>query len=632
MLLPLALLLACNPDPYPGETGDVLHVALRQLPKSFDPPQIEDEGSGKISANVYDGLLQYHPFARPYQLQPALAEALPEVSEDGLTYTFRIKRGVRFHDDPCFPGGQGREVDAHDFVWAYKRLAHPSVNSRGWWLFDGRIAGLDAWRDGLREELKGQVVDQAALPGMDRAVPGLVALDDHTLQIRLTGPYPQFLWTLAMGYASVYPHEAIAHYGDEYRNHPVGTGPFRVTEYNPVYRAVFERNPTYREDHVPDPANRPSERWPGWEEDEAAGLLVNAGKPVPLLDGMEIRFILEDQPRWLYFRNGYTDFLNPPKDNVAEAIPGGELSPEMVERGVRMQKWTELGTVYACMNTEDPVLSNVDVRRAIALAYDHTWTIDNLYSGQAIMATSLIPPGVAGFDASYHPYHRDDGHSDVERAKEHLARAGYPDGIDPKTGRRLHLTFENSGSGLTQKQFADRFTDEMRRIGIEVSTVTNTFPQLTDKMRKGAFQITSLAWGFDYPDAQNILQLLYGPNKAPGVGSARFQNAEFDRLYDEAALLPDSPERTALYERMAHIVADEVPWVSRVHRIRPNLQHTWLQGYKYTEVNDQYWRYVGVDDEARDRLVAGWNEPTRWPVFVFFGLFAGIVAVSVRRS
>ncbi|MEZ4322176.1 MAG: ABC transporter substrate-binding protein [Myxococcota bacterium] len=631
-ILPLLLLLGCNPDPYPGEQGDILHISLRQLPKSMDPPQIEDEGSGKVSANVYDGLLQYHPFARPYQLEPALAEAMPEMAEDGVTYTFRIKRGVRFHDDPCFPDGRGRELTAHDFVWAYKRLAHPTVNSRGWWLFDGRIEGLDAWRDGLRDELKGQNVDPAALPGMDREVGGLKALDDHTLQIRLTGPYPQFLWTLAMGYASVYPHEAIEHYGAEYRNHPVGTGPFRITEYNPVYRAVFERNPTYREDHVPDPENVPSERWTGWEQDVADGLLVNAGEAVPLLDGMEMRFILEDQPRWLYFKNGYTDFLNPPKDNIAEAIPGGELSDEMKSRGIRIQRWTELGTVYACMNTEDPLLSNVDVRRAIALAYDHAWTIENLYGDQAILAKSLIPPGIAGFDGDYHPFQAEDGHADVERAKEYLAKAGYPDGIDPKTGQRLHLTFENSGSGLTQRQFADRFTDEMRRIGIDVDSVTNTFPQLTDKMRKKKFQITSLAWGFDYPDAQNILQLLYGPNKAPGVGSASFDNPEFDALYEEAAKLPDGPVRTALYEEMAHIVADQVPWVTRVHRIRPNLQQPWLQGYKYTEVSDQYWRYVGVDDAERDRLVAEWNQPTRWPLVLFGVVCMGVIAISVRRS
>ena len=304
----------------------------------------------------------------------------------------------------------------------------------------------------------------------------------------------------------------------------------------------------------------------------------------------------------------------------------------MKERGIRVQPWTELGTVYTSMNTEDSLLSNVDVRRAIALAYDHKWTVDNLYGGQAVIATSLIPPGVAGYDPDYHPYHSDNGKADVERAKELLARAGYPGGVDPETGRALRLVFENSGSGVTQRQFADRFTDEMRRIGIEVDVVVNTFPQMVDKMRKKKFQIAGLAWGFDYPDAQNILQLLYGPNESPGINSANFKNEEFDALYLESAVMEDGPERTAIYERMAAIISDNVPWITRTHRIRLNLQQPWVQGYKYTEVNDQYWKYVGVDLDQRRALLVEWNRPNRLPVYGFACLVMALVGGTVVRG
>ena len=133
---------ACSPDPYPGEEGKILHVSLRLLPKSFDPPLIEDEGSGKVSAHVYDGLLMYHPLARPYKLIPALAKGMPEISEDKKTFTFEIRQGLRFADDPCFPDGKGREVTAKDFLYCFKRFAHPSVPAKGWWIFDGWIKGL----------------------------------------------------------------------------------------------------------------------------------------------------------------------------------------------------------------------------------------------------------------------------------------------------------------------------------------------------------------------------------------------------------------------------------------------------------------------------------------------------------
>ncbi|MEZ5990646.1 MAG: ABC transporter substrate-binding protein [Planctomycetota bacterium] len=633
--LGLPLLVGCSPDPYPGEHGKILHVSLRLMPKSFDPTEIEEEGSGKCAAHVYDGLLMYHPFARPYRLMPALAEAMPEVSEDRRTYTFRLRKGVRFQDDPCFPDGKGREVTAEDFVWCFKRFAHPVVNTPGWWLFDGWVEGLDAYRRQVDEERNALLAEGKDVPelyGIDRDVAGVRAVDRYTLQLRLTRPYPQFLWVLAMPYTSAYPKEAVAYYRDEFRNHPVGTGPFQVTEYNPVYRAVYRRNPTYREDYFPDPRDKPEERWEGWEEDEAEGLLVNAGKRMPLLDGMEIRFILEDQPRWLYFKAGYSDFLNPPKDNVAEAIPGGDLSDEMKARGTRLRPWPELGTVYSCLNCKDPVLANVELRRAMALAFDHKWTVDNLYAGQAIVATSLIPPGVAGFDPAYHPYHSEDGRPRIAEARRHLAAAGYPGGRDPATGRPLRITLSNAAGSKTAEDFGIRFRDEMKELGIEVDIARMTFPQLTEVMRKADFQVAGLAWGFDYPDAQNILQLLYGPNKAPGINRANFENAEFDRLYEQAAVMEDSPERTRLYVRMAHIVADEVPWITRTHRIRPNLQQPWLTGFKYTETSYQFWRYSDVDAEARGRLVLEWNKPVRWPLAVLGALFAAFLVWTLNQG
>jgi ABC-type transport system substrate-binding protein len=172
----------------------------------------------------------------------------------------------------------------------------------------------------------------------------------------------------------------------------------------------------------------------------------------------------------------------------------------------------------------------------------------------------------------------------------------------------------------------------MRRIGIQVDVVVNTFPQMISKMRNKQFQMASLAWGFDYPDAQNILQLFYGPNKSPGINSASFDDPEFNRLYEQARVLPESPERTELYVRMTHIVADQVPWVTWVHRVRRNLQQPWLSGFKFTEVNYQYWRYAAIDAGARERSLARWNRPVWWPMAVLAGLFTAGLALTVLRG
>ncbi|MCA8968452.1 MAG: hypothetical protein KDC95_01660 [Planctomycetes bacterium] len=646
----LALLCAsCVPDAYPGEEGDILHFTLRLLPKTFDPPKISEEGSNKLASQIYDGLLTYHPYARPYKLVPAIAAALPEVSEDGRIYTFKINTSIRFQDDPCFPDGKGRNVNVQDVMYCMKRFAHPTSETTGWWLFQDRIVGFDDWRKAREADVTKYLAERGTLPpatypgidakivGKDHAgndVQGIEIVGDDTIVFRLNEPYDQLLWVLAMNYTAIYPKEAVEHYGDQYKNHPVATGPFKVVEFNPVYRCVMTRNENYREEYVPDPRNKPEDRLEGWdwEADEKAGLLEHAGQRLPMLDGMEVRYIVEDQPRWLYFKAGYSDFLNPPKDSTDQALPGGELSPELVARGIRLDPWPELGTVYSCINTIDPVLKNVDLRRAIALATDHKWTCKNLYAGQAIVATSVIPPGVAGYDANDLPYHNKDGSSDIPRARELLAKAGYPNGVDSKTGKRLKLVFENSSSSATAKEFSDRFVFEMRQLGIEVDVMYNTFPQMIDKMRKSNFQVAGLAWGFDYPDAQNIFVNLYGPNKAPGANYASFQNERFDELYRKAALLRDGPERTKLYEEMAHIVSDQIPWVTRAHRIRQNLQQPWLSGMKYTEVNYQFWRYCAVDDAMRDQRVAEWNKPNRWPLIILSLLFALLVGKTVFSS
>ena len=641
ILLAVLAALGCQPDPYPGEDGVWIHAYLDTLPKSLDPPLIGESASGMLAAQVYEGLLEYHPYARPYQLQPALAAEMPEVSADGRTYTFRLRPDVRFHDDACFEGGQGRAVTAQDFVFAFKRFGHPQTRTKGWWLFDGKVAGFDAWREARRGEVEQAAARGEAVPdlvGIEADVPGIRALDDHTLQIELTAPYPQFLWVLAMPYTAAYPREAVDFYGDEFRNHPVGTGPFMFSEFNPVYRARFKKNPHYRDNRVPDPEGDPAQRWAGWEADRDRGLLAHAGERLPLVDGMEVRFILEAQPRWLYFKSGHLDWINPPKDNADEVLIGGGLTPEMEARGLRLDPWPELGTVYLAFNTLDARFSNVELRRAVALALDHRWMVDNLYANQAIVARSLIPPGVSGYtaDDDAYPWHAPDGSAQIEAAKAQLEVAGYPGGIDPETGEPLRLVFEMSGTSTTNRQFANRLRDDLRRVGIEVDLITNTFPQLVEKMRGANYQFSQLAWGFDYPDAQNILQLLYGPNKAPGVGSANFDDPTFNALYEEAGLLEPGPERAALYEQMARIVADQVPWVTRVHRVRNNVQQPWLQGFKYTEVTYQFWRYAGIDGAERARLTAEWNQPVLWPVFTFFGLGAvavvGTVVAGRRRK
>jgi ABC-type transport system substrate-binding protein len=284
-LLALLVVAACGKrDPFPGEKGMVLHQVMTANVKGFDTTQVGDVYSHRAQALVYEELLQYKYLERPFQVEPCLAEAMPEVSEDGLTYTFRIRKGVFFHDDVCFDPDHGtpktRELVASDFVYSFKRIADAKNTSTGWWLLDGKILGLNAFRDrsGAAEKTD-----------YDIEVEGLQAPDARTFVIRLTEPYPQLLYVLTMTYLAAVSREAVEYYKEEILNHPVGTGPYRLTEWIRNYRLVFDRNPRFGEGARPATGgvrDDPRRQYPirGEAGDEEAGLLADAGKVLPLCD------------------------------------------------------------------------------------------------------------------------------------------------------------------------------------------------------------------------------------------------------------------------------------------------------------------------------------------------------------
>ena len=236
----LLLLTACGQrelDTLRFEGEQVLYGQTSRI-KSLDPARAGDVASSALVGRVYEGLLEYSYLDRPYHLQPMLASAMPDVSVDGLTYTFRLRCGIYFQDDACFPGGKGRELTAEDFVYSIKRVADLKTASSGYWAFNNRIVGLDEFRASTAG---------AAPTDYNAPVEGLSAPDRYTLQFKLKEPYPQLLWVLAMNYAFVVPCEAVGFYGDDFINHPVGTGPYILSQYSNNYRIEFVRNPKWAE-------------------------------------------------------------------------------------------------------------------------------------------------------------------------------------------------------------------------------------------------------------------------------------------------------------------------------------------------------------------------------------------------
>ena len=523
----------------------------------------------RVAGHIYEGLLNYHPLKRPMTLVPALAEALPTISKDGMTYTFKIKKGVKFQDDPCFKatGGKGRELVAQDFVYSWKRIADPKVQSDTYWIFEGKIKGLDDWR---RQKGEDKV-------NYETPVEGLQTPDSHTLVIKLVKPYYQLNSVLAMATAYAVPREAVDHYGPEFLNHPVGTGPFRLAEWVKNSRITLEKNPTFR-----------GETYPA-EGTDRAEHLVDAGKPIPFVDKIIFTEFVEDQPMWLGFLKGDLDYSGIPKDNFDAAVDRATRQPkkELTDKGIKVEFREDADITYTVLNMADPFLGKHKlVRQAMNLATDHATLIDKFYNGRAVPAQGPIPPGFEGYDPNFkNPYQ---GH-DLARAKALLEKAGFPGG---KGIPELVYEITNSTTG---RQMGEFFQQEMAAIGIKVRLNVNTWPEMTEKLKTRKAQLAGLGWNADYSDPENFLQLFYGKNVAPGANNANYSSPAFDKLYEKALSLPPGSERTKLYLQMRDLVVEDAPWIFHVHRVRTSAHHPWVKNFLPSPMVNGWLRYVRLE-------------------------------------
>ncbi len=576
-----------------GYEGEMVMYSETSRIRSLDPIKAGDVPSAHANARIYEGLLEYHYLDRPYRVVPLLAEAMPEVSEDGLTYTFRIRRGIYFQDNPCFveTDGKGRELTAEDFIYSIKRVADVRNASTGYWVFRDRIVGLDAFR----ETTTG---DEPTDYDMD--VEGLQAPDPYTLVIRLTKPYPQLLHILTMHYAHAIPREAVEYYGREFVNNPVGTGPYILKSWQRNYRIEFVRNPKWEE-------TGRVERYPdtGAPGDAEAGLLEDAGKPIPFIDRV-IQYVVGDpSTQWLMFLAGQFESSGISRDNWdAVLTETRDLSEDLVERGIQLHSSPAMWVAYTAFNMDDPVVGqsadpekdhrNRKLRQAMAHAFNYDEWIA-FHNHRLMEPTGPIPPGVSGYVERDVPYP-----FDLARARELLVEAGYPEGRDPATGRRLQLTLEiGAADSPDVRQGVELFAQFMDQIGLVINPSYNHWPAFLEKLSRGQAQMFQLGWVADYPDAENFLQLFYGPNRSPGPNHTQYANKEFDEMYVRFRTMHDTPERTELAQRMADIVIEDSPWLFTGIPVSYGLFQAWLQNYKRHDFPYGMGKYYKIDVDQR---------------------------------
>ena len=584
----LAAALALTAPAFGADMNKTLHVSFPIAETGFDPAPVGDIYSQYVNRAIFDPLYKYDYLARPYKIVPNVAAAMPEISADGKTWTMKIKPGIYFADDPAFKGKK-RELTAADYVYSWKRVLDPRMRSNNVQIFDGKIVGAEPIVSAAKETNKFDY---------DAPMEGLQAIDRYTVRLKLNFPSYELLADLTTSPTAAVAREVIEAYGDENgwtMSNPVGTGPYRLKDWRRGQKIVLEANPGYRDDFFPD-SSAPEDR---------AIVARMKGKKLPVVGRVEISIIEESNPRLLAFQKGELDYLTVPSDLVTNVLtPDNKLKPELAKQGIVLARGVQPAITYTYFNMEDPVVGGytkekIALRRAISMSYDIDEEIRVLRQGQGERATQVLPPNVGGYD----PKIKGGARHDIAGAKALLDKFGYVDKDgdgwrDLPDGKPLKLMIGSDPSAIS-RQYDELWQRSLNSIGIRVEFVKQKWPDLLKMARYGQLQIWFLGNINTTPEGFGFMSLLYGPH-AGFANLGRFNQPDFNRLYQQAQKLPDGPERTALFGKMSELVNAYAPWVLHAYRYENVLVQPWVLGYKHTVFDWHPWKYYDIDLERRN--------------------------------
>jgi len=561
-----------------------LHVAFPIAENGFDPQAIYDSYSFEVCHAIFDPLYTYDYFARPVRLVPNTADGMPVVTDGGRTFTVKVRPGIYFADDPAFKGRK-RELVAEDYVYTIKRIFDPKVRSYWLYIFDHRLLGLDA------------LLERARKTGnfdYDQKIEGLQALDRYTLRIRFTTPYYSFAYWLSYDGLAAVAREVIEANKDASNRameHPVGTGPYRLKEWVRGQKIALEANPGYRDETYPVPGA-------GSEKGDERIARDNAGKKLPIVGRVEISIIEEDSPRLLSFDSGALDYLELRRSLSGNVLAKDALLPAYVKRGVVLHRQIEPSISFTFFNLDDPVVGGytperIALRRAIAMGYDRQQEIDVLRHGQGRLASQLVPPGIPGHDPKFEAKNR----YDPAAARALLDKFGYKDRDgdgyrETPDGKQLTIT-KASTPDASDRNENELWKKNMDAIGIRIAFFIQKWPELNKMSEAGQLQMWGLSWISAVPDPEPFSTPLY--SKTIGTqNDAHFRLPAYDQAYEAALLLPDGPERTALYRKMTELVLNYTPWLLGVNVYANVIAQPWLKGYKQNPFLRHQWKYYDV--------------------------------------
>jgi ABC-type transport system substrate-binding protein len=547
-----------------ADMNKVLRISFNAGETGFDPIRVTDLYSNAVTEQIYEPLLTYDYLARPARLVPMTAEAMPQVTDNGKTWLIRLKKGIVFQSDPAFKGKK-RELAVNDFVYSFKRLMDPKLRSPWQFILEKKVVGLDALAEQARK---------SGAFNYDAKVAGLEVLDNYTLRIRLNDTDFNFGYFLAMPATAAQAREVVEAYDDS-NAHPIGTGPYVLKKWVRGSKIILEANPDYR-DVVWD-------FQPSSDSYDKKLIAEMKGKKIPQIGVIDISIMEEGQSRWLAFQDGQLDYLNIPQEYTPKALVGDKLAPDLLKQGFRLQRLIDPDLTYTAFNFKDPLVGGFSkektaLRRAIVMSFDTEEEIKVVRRGQAVAAKTPIPPGVVGYNPKYQSAIK----FDPVLATRLLDQFGYrkgPDGMRTLPDGKPLLLKISTETNAIDRDFNELWKKSMDRIGIRVEFFPQKFSDNYRAAKACQLMLWGQAWTADYPDGENFMQLLYGPNTGQSNNGC-YQSAVFDKLYEAAKKLPDSPERNKLYDQMSHQMEVDAAWRLGVHRIRNQIIRPEVKGFK----------------------------------------------------
>lgn len=581
LFVPLTLFSSCL------KKEKILNIYSREKIKHIEPAKISNLYEQRISRQVYETLYEYSYLGNQNEVIPLIAESMPAISSDGLTYTIKIKPNVKFIDDKCFKStkGKGRSVNARDVLYSLKYFSASPPFRKSFFMY--YIDGLIEFRKNAKLAYKNGMSLVDFIKNND--VPGLKLIDDLTISIKLIQPCSYFVETMIQPGASIIAIEALEYYGKRFNEHPVGTGPFVLASLNKNDKTILLKNKNYS--HTKYPVI-------GTEEEKNIGLLNDAGATLPLIDKIVVKNIHTDREREVAFNKGEIDIYSPEQESFYDYFPkDNQLSREYLDLGIGVEHVNNSRFTGLLFNMAEPLIGkNKFLRQAIIHAFDNAKNISVFFYEKPITAYWIIPPHVYGYDPNY----SNPCSYDLKEAKIDLLKAGYPEG---RGLPELILLVDRSPLMGRVGQF---FVESASKIGVNVKL---EFVDKLDDIKKiiddgnKTLHIFAVSEYSIFSTPESLLRMFYRGKVKYKTNYSSYYNSEYEALYEKVTLMKKSPEKLKLLNRMRDLVINDHVVIPMSFSVIYRLYYDYVKNYKpHVMMFDRY-KYIKIDEAQKRKTI-----------------------------